>query len=62
MKYKIIPNRTIPEKKVSVNNKKKLSKSDESETLDSKIHKDNGTVPTRFQYDDDFDNWFPWES
>jgi hypothetical protein len=62
MKYKIIPNRTIPEKKVSVNNKKKLSKSNESETLDSKIRKDHGTVPTRFQYDDDFDNWFPWES
>ena len=62
MRLKTMPNRTIAEKKKPsvdkfvVNN---LKSADQKNVI--QIKEDNGTVPTKFQYDDDFDNWFPWE-
>jgi hypothetical protein len=59
MKLKVIPNRTISEKKKSPKNKSvvdKLKKPDKTPI------KESGIVPTKFQYNDDFDNWFPWET
>jgi hypothetical protein len=63
MKLKVVPNRTIPEKKKSTKNKTVVDKI-KSLNLDKdkSIREDIGTVPTKFQYDDDFDNWFPWET
>lgn len=64
MKLKVIPNRTIPGKKKSTKNKTVVDnlKSLNHETAKSIKENNIGTVPTKFQYDDDFDNWFPWES
>jgi hypothetical protein len=63
MKLKVIPNRTISEKKRSTKSKTVVDKLKSLNLEDDKsIVEDTGTVPTKFQYDDDFDNWFPWES
>ena len=64
MKLKVIPNRTIPGKKKSTKNKTVVDKLKSLNHETEKSIKENniGTVPTKFQYDDDFDNWFPWES
>jgi hypothetical protein len=58
MKLKVIPNRTIPEKKKSTKNKSVVDSLKQPEKTQIK---ESGIVPTKFQYDDDFDNWFPWE-
>jgi hypothetical protein len=26
-----------------------------------RINESSGSISAKFQYDDDFDNWFPWE-
>lgn len=64
MKLKVIPNRTIPGKKKSTKNKTVVDKLKSLNHETEKSIKENniGAVPTKFQYDDDFDNWFPWES
>ena len=62
MRLKIIPNRTISEKKKPSLNKAatgNLKSSDQ--IINIPIKEDRGTIPTKLQYDDDFDNWFPWE-
>lgn len=63
MKLKVIPNRTIPGKKKSTKDKTVVDKLKSlNQETDKSLKEDVGTVPTKFQYDDDFDNWFPWES
>lgn len=64
MKLKIIPNRTISDKKKSTKNKTVVDKI-KSVKFDMDSHQgvnvNTGSIPAKFQYDDDFDNWFPWE-
>ena len=65
MKLKVMPNRTISDKKKSAKNKTVVDKIKSVKfDLDSQqvTNENAGSVPTRFQYDDDFDNWFPWEN
>ena len=64
MKLKSIPNRTIADKKKSAKNKTVVDKIKSVRfDVDSqqKANENLGSIPTKFQYDDDFDNWFPWE-
>ena len=64
MKLKIMPNRTISDKKKSAKNKTVVDKFKPVKfdlNSQQEIKENAGSVPTRFQYDDDFDNWFPWE-
>jgi hypothetical protein len=64
MKLKITPNRTISDKRKSAKNKTVVDKiksvkfnPDNQQRINGNI----GSIPTKFQFDDDFDNWFPWE-
>jgi hypothetical protein len=64
MKMKIMPNRTISDKKKSTKNKTVVDKIKSikfDQNSQHEVNENAGSVPTRFQYDDDFDNWFPWE-
>lgn len=64
MKLKATPNRTIVLKKKSGKDKPtiRVDKTNPGVAYREKhIEESAGSVPTRFQYDDDFDNWFPWE-
>jgi len=62
MKYKIQSNRSIPEKKKITRTKKSEIKHKVIGTKDAENSKELGTIPTKFQFDDDYDNWFPWET
>jgi hypothetical protein len=59
MKLKTAPNRTTSERKKSTKNKKSANK---LKSFDKTPIKEAETVPTKFHYDDEFDNWFPWET
>jgi len=62
MKYKVLPNRTISGKKRESDKKKPVLKEQEAEKPVAGDQKESGRIPTRFQPDDDYDNWFPWET
>ncbi len=62
MEYKVLPNRSIPEKKKSKDKKSTSLKEVKYVPVDSKDQSSQGTIPTKFQFDDDYDNWFPWET
>jgi len=64
MKIKSIPNRTISDKRKSAKNKTVVDKIKSVRfDVDSqqRINESSVSISTKFQYDDDFDNWFPWE-
>lgn len=61
MKFKVQPNRTMSEKKKIVSVKKPVPAFKEKEVKDKDFVKE-GSIPTKFQFDDDYDNWFPWET
>lgn len=61
MKFKVQPNRTIPEKKKILSVKKPVLNPREKDVKDKDGIKE-GSIPTKFQFDDDYDNWFPWET
>jgi hypothetical protein len=64
MKINSIPNRTISDKGKSAKNKTVVDKIKSVRfDVDSqqRINESSGSISAKFQYDDDFDNWFPWE-
>jgi hypothetical protein len=62
MKYKVLPNRTISDKKKGSDKKKVILKEQEMDKSSLDAQKESGRIPTKFQVDDDYDNWFPWET
>ena len=62
MKFKVLPNRTASEKEKVSDKNKMISKDQEADKSELNVRKESGRVPTRFQADDDYDNWFPWET
>lgn len=62
MKYKVLPNRTISDKKKGSDKKKVILKEQEMDKSSLDTPKESGRIPTKFQVDDNYDNWFPWET